>query len=248
MTCHVRFAGEETEQLLCCYVMDARKVITWLVLYQRSPRYRWETGGAAAVSLQGFRCFRRWWCRRKKSKKAGGGLEYQIRWKGFKAKDDAWEPASNITPDLLEEYHGRPEVKAKTVAAVASVQPDISKEELTSLGYRGLADFKSGEDVRWTSGQQAKTVLSKLLPGSWESSDASDLGHHCPRGCKFNVRAGALGEISAQAARVLHQALDYGQLSTVVTMHQRRVPADLSWGWNRCIAGTAELKPWKGLP
>ena len=190
----------------------------------------------------------------RKSKKAGGGLEYQIRWKGFKAKDDTWEPASNITPDLLEEYHRRPEVKAKMVAAVASVQPDISKEELASLGYRGLADFKSGEDMRWTSGQQAKTVLGKLLPGSWESSDASDLGHHCPRGCKFNVRAGTLGEISAQAARVLHQALDYGQLSTVVTMHAPALGASRSvlgmeqvYCWNRktqTLEGTSLSNRW----
>ena len=65
----------------------------------------------------------------RRSKRAEGGLEYQIRWKGFKAKDDTWEPASNLTEDLVEEYHSRPEVKKKMVAAVAKMQPNISEEE-----------------------------------------------------------------------------------------------------------------------
>jgi transposase InsO family protein len=37
----------------------------------------------------------------------GRGLQYLVRWAGFDASHDSWEPARNIHPDLLAEYHER---------------------------------------------------------------------------------------------------------------------------------------------
>ena len=155
----------------------------------------------------------------RKDKSLEGSLEYKIRWLGFRAKDDTWEPASNITPDLLDEYHSRPEVIRRMVAAVTRAQPDITNEEARSLGFKGLQDLKCGEGFKWISSQQAKTMMTKLLPGNWSSAKASEIGHHCPGGCRFDPRSGVLQEISPEAATALHQTLDYSEITTIATLH-----------------------------
>ena len=89
------------------------------------------------------------------------------------------------------------------IAAAARILPDITAEEMRALGFKGLSDIKHGDDFKWISSQQAKTVLNKLLPGSWSTAQATELGHLCPGGCRYDARTGTLREIPAGAAQAL---------------------------------------------
>ena len=126
------------------------------------------------------------------------------------------------------------------VAAAARILPDITAEEMRALGFKGLSDIKHGDDFKWISSQQAKTVLNKLLPGSWSTAQATELGHHCPGGCRYDARTGTLREITAGAAQALHKTLDYGQVATIATIQastadRRRALAGQILCWRRKI-------------
>ena len=178
--------------------------------------------------------------RHRKSQTREGEFEYKIRWKGYKAKDDTWEPASNVTPDLLDEYHSRPKVQATMVAAATKIiMPDITEEEARSLGSKGLTDIKSTGDFKWISHQQAKTVLNKLLPGTWSMAEASQLGHRCPGGCRFDYKTGVLERITQEASKTLEKELDYSKLASIITMH---APAE---GQPRARKGTELVQNWR---
>ena len=39
---------------------------------------------------------------------------YLVAWKGYAASDNSWEPSTNITPDLLTQYHALHGVRSPT--------------------------------------------------------------------------------------------------------------------------------------
>ena len=67
------------------------------------------------------------------------GVQYRVRWEGWREDHDSWEPKANISDDLIDEYEamiaaavaaakrtGRrtPRVKAAYVTTVAERPPD----------------------------------------------------------------------------------------------------------------------------
>ncbi|XP_071451569.1 chromodomain-helicase-DNA-binding protein 2-like [Hetaerina americana] len=63
--------------------------------------------------------------------KKGGAREFLIRWKGFTAKDDTWEPEENLNcPDLISKFMAKVE-KAKTTTSRELRANPVMTERLT---------------------------------------------------------------------------------------------------------------------
>jgi ''chromo'' (CHRromatin Organisation MOdifier) domain. len=54
---------------------------------------------------------------------AKGTTEYKVRWKGFKAKHDTWEPAENIIDTVLVADYERRAAASATPKAATTAQP-----------------------------------------------------------------------------------------------------------------------------
>ena len=60
------------------------------------------------------------------------GTKYLIRWKGWAAAHDTWEPASNIAPELLTDFadeHDEEEGASEGEIAASSEEEDLAPKK-----------------------------------------------------------------------------------------------------------------------
>merc|ERR1739838_998652 len=69
-----------------------------------------------------------------------GEKYYLIRWKGFAADDDTWEPISNLEcPDNIANYEKQKKEKKNDARKSAGANPKVNREDDTTTGFkRGL--------------------------------------------------------------------------------------------------------------
>ena len=51
------------------------------------------------------------------ARKKGKGMEYLIKWKGYDASENTWEPAKNVSEALIKHYHGESSATGEECAA-----------------------------------------------------------------------------------------------------------------------------------
>lgn len=109
-------------------------------------------------------------------KKIKGKLHYQIRWKGYSADDDTWEPKSSLScPELIEKYEA-----SKTEAGDENVDYEVEKVvgEKVEFGVRYFL-------VKWKGWDESDN--------SWEPEDqveCLDLVEKFRDSCRSSVGKG----------------------------------------------------------
>jgi len=102
-----------------------------------------------------------------------GDKYYLIRWKGFAADDDTWEPISNLEcPGNIANYEKNKKQKKKEARSSAAGAAKVKREDDTTTGFkRGLkaekiigATNETGDLMflmKWENEELADLVLAK---------------------------------------------------------------------------------------
>ena len=90
--------------------------------------------------------------------------EYLIKWKGYDANYNTWEPAKHLknAPDIIEEWKRR----ATTIVAPAYTAPDVSEEvsssKSSSKSTISNATLTETSKVQWTPKTRDNTQPNRL--------------------------------------------------------------------------------------